>query len=165
MRSRLLLTSTVVAVGLIAGVNGCRWGSEPDPLRPYAILAQAIDTLLVGGTGTLSFAVINEDGDTLDGVPLTVKATDTTVVSIVNDSTFTAKKVGSTTVTLTALDSVNLPVPGVQADVLFQVLAIAAHTMTLSRTTDTLTVGDSVTLTATIKDSSGATVTGHTVTW
>src|SRR4051812_13726475 len=124
---RRAITATAGIAALVA--MACRVAEDPELRAPWAVLAPAIDTLVVGTTGHLAYVVVSMEDDTIGGFPVVATAADTTVVTVLTDSTYTGKRIGSTVVTLKVLDSAGVPRPGVEADVLFQVVTAPAFSI------------------------------------
>ncbi len=139
--------------------------TAPDLGPAFGIVAPTAVSIPVSTSSAVHYRVVGPRGDTLRGVAVVVKSADSTIASVVDDSTFKGVKVGTTTVSIMALDNSGVLLPGVEADIQIQVIADPVESVTMSLLADTLTVGDSVTLTATAVGSGGTTVTGHVFTW
>ncbi|HTR76800.1 MAG TPA: Ig-like domain-containing protein [Gemmatimonadaceae bacterium] len=157
---RKVLMLSIVAVAALA----CNDSTAPGYIKPAVIYAPALDTIAVGTTGRVTYFVVSATFDTLDRATVVGKATDTTVVKVSGDS-ITGLKIGSTTVSYFVLDTLGNAVPGVEADMVVNVVPQTIASLSLSISTDTLAVDSSVTITATALQSNDSASSGHTITW
>lgn len=148
-----------------AAVLACE-STAPGSLQPGVILTQAVDTVAVGATSTIAYDVVSSrtPPDTLDTASIATTVANPLVATVSHD-TITGRAIGSTTLTLFALDSLGRDIPGVEAQVLVEVVPQTIASLSLSRTTDTLALGDTVTLKATPLQGNGSVSAGHTITW
>ena len=113
-------------------------------------------TLTVGDTKQLSATVKDAAGNTI-GRPLTWATSDQSIATVSASGLVTAKAPGTATITASA--------DGKSGSLSITVVAPKVTSVTVVPPSAPLSAGKTLTLTATVKDATGATVTDRTVTW
>ncbi len=133
---------------------------EPeDPVATSIEVTPATATLEVGDTQEFAATVRDQNGDEMTGVTVIWASTNETVGTIDADGTFTALAEGTASVTATAEGITGTATVTVTSD------EPVVTTIEVEPTTVSLTVGDTVTFSATVLDQNGGTMTGITVAW
>lgn len=150
-------TGTVVISAKIGGVTGSATiVIIPVPVATVTV-SPARDTLFVGQTASFAATLKDANGNVLTGRTVTWASSDTTIAKV--DATGTATAVAPGTATITATSE------GKSGSATLVVRLVPVASVKVTPALDTIIVGDSVTLVATTLDSTGATLTGRTVTW
>ena len=147
--------AALAAALLVVACGGS--GSEPKQASVSSVsLSQASQTLNVGQTISLIATAKDGSGNALAGRLATWSSSNSSVATVSN-GTVTALAPGVTTITAT--------IEGKTAsiDITVQIPPVSSVTVTPAATT--IIVGGTATLTATVKDANGNTLTGRTVTW
>jgi uncharacterized protein YjdB len=113
--------------------------------------------LVVGQTAQLSVVTKDSAGNVLTGRTITWASSSTTVASVSASGLVTARAVGSATITATS--------EGKSGTAAITVTLAPVASVTVSPAPASVTVGQSVQLTATPKDANGNPLTGRVVTW
>ena len=131
------------------------------PPRPVAsvTLAPASDSGLVGDVVAFTVTLRDSTGAVLTGRVVTWFSTDTTVARVSQSGVATYASAGSAAIVATSEGKADT------AGVVVGVPAVVVASVTLSPASDSGLVGDVVPFTATLRDASGAVITGRTVTW
>ncbi len=114
-------------------------------------------SLTVGGTVALTAAVVDVNGAAVTGRTITWSTSNSNVATVSASGTVTAVAPGSATITGT--------VDGKSGSSAITVTAAPVAAVALSPSSQTLDIGGTLALTATVTDANGATVTGRTITW
>ncbi len=113
--------------------------------------------LLVGATTQLSATTKDSAGNALTGRTITWASSNTTTATVSATGLVTAKAAGSTTITATS--------EGKSGTSTVTVTLAPVASVSVSPTSASLTIGQTVQLTATPKDANGTALTGRIVTW
>ncbi|HKT07315.1 MAG TPA: Ig-like domain-containing protein [Gemmatimonadaceae bacterium] len=116
-------------------------------------------SLTQGGTQQLQATVKDDSGNVLTGSIITWSSNDTSAATVSSTGMVTARGAGNATIT--ALSS---GVSGT-ASVAVQALAAPVASVSMSPTSASLVTGDTITFTATPRDSTGTALGGRTITW
>ena len=116
-------------------------------------------SLTQGATSQLSATVKDASGNVLTGLIIAWSSTDTNTATVSSTGLVTGRGAGNATITATT--------GGVSgtASVAVQSLAAPVATVSMSPTTAALVTGDTITFTATPRDSTGTALGGRTITW
>lgn len=120
-------------------------------------VSPAAPALVVGQSVRLFVTVRDAKGRTLTDRTVTFSSSRTSVATVSSDGEVTARAEGEAVITATA--------DGVSDKVTVKVSPVPLAQLTLSPSSFALRVGESRTITATLRDASGAVVTGRTVSW
>lgn len=162
-RSSFVNLATGLALLAVTACGGGDGGGDPptgvDNTVTQISLSQGATTLSVGGTTTYTAQPRNSAGTAVSGQTVTWTSNDPSVASV-SGGVVTAVKAGTTnivaavgSVTATAVVTVTPPAPA------------AVNTVEVTPTVVNLRSGQTSPLTVVLKDASGATLTGRTVTW
>jgi len=155
-----LVTSVADGTATITATSGSANGTAAVTVAMPASL-ELSDTLLtfsaLADTTQLTATVKNAAGSTISGATVTWAVSDDAVATVSSAGLVTSVANGSATVTATS---------GEVSDTVAVTVAQVASTVELSPTTLSLTsIGDTATVTATVKDAAGSVVAGAAVTW
>ena len=114
-------------------------------------------SLTLGGTQQITATARDAQGNALTGRTITWQSGSTAIATVTQAGLITAAGVGSTTVTATS--------EGRVGTVTVTVAAPAVGSVTIAPSTGSLSVAFTTTLTATVRDASGAVLTSVPVTW
>ena len=151
-----LLIATAVALS-------CSEGGSPSVSGPDEISISKIDLSPSSGSITLGdtmrFTATTKDasGNTLTGRTVTWSSDSTSVATISSTGLVSGVAIGSATITVTS--------EGKTATALVAVNAPPVATVEVSPSSGSITVGDTMRLTATTKDASGNTLAGRMIAW
>jgi uncharacterized protein YjdB len=160
-----VVTGVKVGVDTITATSGSATASVPFSVQAVPINAVVISpqssNLLVGQQQTLTAEVTDNSGNPIAGSTVTF-ASGTPGVATVTAT-------GPLTATVTAIGSGQATITGTSGTksgtATINVAIVPVASVTVTPTPDTVTLGGTVQLTATLKDSAGNTLTGRTVTW
>ncbi|HEX6048310.1 MAG TPA: Ig-like domain-containing protein [Gemmatimonadaceae bacterium] len=132
---------------------------DPAPPAPVATVTVSPETvnLTTGGTRQISVTLRDAQGNELSGRTVTWQTGNAAVATVSDGGLITAAGPGTTTVTATS--------EGKIGTVTVNVAAPVVGSVTVNPPAATLTVAQTVTLTATVRDEGGATVSGASVSW
>ena len=116
-------------------------------------------SLTQGATSQLSATVKDDSGNVLTGLIIAWSSNDTSTATVSNTGLVTAHGAGNATITATTSG-----VSGT-AKIAVQSLAAPVATVSMSPTSSSLVTGDTITITATPRDSTGTALGGRTITW
>jgi uncharacterized protein YjdB len=152
-----LAAGTAIITATSEGISGTSAVSVAVPsVASVAILPQAA-TIQRGSTVQLTASVTDESGAAITNRAPTWTSSNTAIAIVSASGLVTAVATGSASV-VAALDG--------KADTTsITVVAVPVGSVTLAPATASLTIGQSATLTATVKDANGAIVTDRPVTW
>ncbi|MEP6495569.1 MAG: Ig-like domain-containing protein [bacterium] len=128
---------------------------QPPAIRSVAVTLSAT-SLAPGQTTTATVVVRDTASAALVGLPITWSSSDITVATVTADGVVTAVTPGTATITATSNGVSGTATVTVQSVVGSVSVAIADRA---------ITAGKSTTATATVRDGSGAVISGQTVTW
>lgn len=114
-------------------------------------------TLVVGETVVLRVTALDAKGRALTGRTVSFSSGNTSVATVDGNGTVTARSAGDAAITVSS--------GGVQERVTVRVSPVPLSQVTLSPSTFSLRVGESRTITATVRNSRGEVVTGRTIAW
>ncbi|MES2524449.1 MAG: Ig-like domain-containing protein [Gemmatimonadota bacterium] len=120
-------------------------------------LTPASGSVVVGGTLALTARTADASGNTLSGRPVAFSTSNGAIAAVNTSGVVTGVATG--TVTITATSEGKTGTAEVRVD------PQPVSTVQVAPPTGTLTIGDNLQLTATARTSSGAVVSGRTVTW
>jgi uncharacterized protein YjdB len=160
-----VVTGVKIGVDTITATSGSATASVPFTVQAVPINAVVISpqssNLLVGQQQTLTAEVTDNSGNPIAGSTVTF-ASGTPGVATVTAT-------GPLTATVTAIGSGQATITGTSGTksgtATINVAIVPVASVTVTPTPDTVTLGGTVQLTATLKDSAGNTLTGRTVTW
>jgi len=138
-------------------VGACGGSSEPTPTVASVEVTPATADREVGETVQLSAAVKDAAGNLMQGQSVTWSSSAQSVASISASGLVTANSLGSATLTATA--------GGKSGTATITVLPEPVASITVAPTNDTLLVGETLQLAATLRDAGGNVLTGRTVNW
>lgn len=127
----------------------------PRPVAAIELTSQA--TVQVNRAVRLTAVTLDARGTVLIGRPVAWTSNNTSVATVGNDGTVTGVAPGVATITATS--------EGRTAQSTITVFAAPVQSVAVSPERDTLIVGGARTLTATLRDATGALLTGRTVVW
>lgn len=160
-------TVTAVAAGT-ATVTGTSEGKTASATITVTIIPVASVTvtpgsaaLTVGQSASLSATAIDANGNVLSGRPVAWSSANTSVATVSSLGLVTATGAGSTTISA----SVEGKSGAAQVVVTAPLQPTPVASVTVSPATVSLAVGATATLSATVRDASGGTLSGRTVTW
>lgn len=128
----------------------------PPPVASVSV-SPPLDTIVLPGTAQLSATVFDAQHNPLTGRTVTWSSNMPNVANVDANGLVTGVAPGSATITATSEGQAGTATVVVQPPV--------AASVQVSPAASTLTVGDSTTLTATVKDGSGNVISGAPVTW
>lgn len=143
-----------IAVGSSA-CGGGDGGSEPPRVAAVVVSPQTV-TVTAGATSQLGASVTSANGTSLSR-PVTWSSGSAAIATVSASGLVTGVTVGATTITATA--------DGVSGTAQVMVTPPPVASVTVAPTTLTLFVGTGGTLTATLRDAAGGTLSGRAVTW
>jgi trimeric autotransporter adhesin len=160
-----VVTGVKVGVDTITATSGAASAAVTFTVQSVPINAVVISpqssNLLVGQQQTLTAEVTDNSGNPIAGSTVTF-ASGTPGVATVTAT-------GPLTATVTAIGSGQATITGTSGTksgtATINVAIVPVASVTVTPTPDTVTLGGTVQLTATLKDSAGNTLTGRTVTW
>jgi hypothetical protein len=146
-------------------VMSCDSGSFVDPSQqlraPVAVVvAPASASMALSDTLRLTATVRDADGNVLEGYPVTWASSSSSIVSVMGSGLATAHAVGSAGVTATSDNVV-----GSASIVVMAPPGPTQGSIAISPSTGTLSVGDTLTLTATARDDTGSVISDPGITW
>src|SRR5690348_2114584 len=122
-------------------------------------IAPSSVSLTQGATAQLSTTVKDTSGNVLTGMIVTWSSSNTNVATVSSSGLVTALAAGNATITATA-DGVSGT-----ASVAVQSLPVPVASVSMSPSSASMVPGDTVTITATPRDSTGTALGGRTITW
>lgn len=128
----------------------------PAPVASVTVSPQTVN-LTTGGTQQISVTLRDAQGNELSGRTVSWQTGNPAVATVSQGGLITAAGPGNTTVTATS--------EGQTGTVTVNVAAPVVGSVTVNPPAATVTVAQSVTLTATVRDESGATMSGVVVSW
>ncbi len=157
--SGLVTTKAPGAVTVTATSEGRTGTATVTVLAPVATVGMIPDTLTLftGQVGQLAAVLKAADGTTLSGRTVTWSLADTTIARITATGLVTARKAGTTAATATS--------EGKTGTALVRVLPPPVGLVEVTPTNPTVGLQRTLQLTAQVKDSTGAVLTGRAVSW
>ena len=140
-----------------AFIVACGGSSEPDVVVATVEVSPAVESRQVGQTVQLSATVKDAAGSILSGQPVTWSSSAASVASVSGSGLVTAHALGTATITAASGSK-----SGVAT---INVIPPPIASITVGPTNDTLLIGETVQLTATMRDAANNVVTDRTVTW
>ncbi len=151
---------TNAVFGALSNVaTGATNATSPAPVASVT-LSPATASITTGQAATFAATVRDASGNVLTGNTITWSSTNTAVATVSSAGIATAVAVGTATIRGTT--------GGQTGSATLTVTATTPNpvaTVTLSPTSDTVNVGQTVTYTPTLRDASGAVLTGRTIAW
>lgn len=129
------------------------------PIAAIAI-APGSAALLVGQSASLTAIATDANGNVLGGRPMTWKSADTTIASVSALGLVTAVGPGTTSVGATAEGKT-----GAAQVVVTSPTPTPVASVSVNPTTAALVIGSTLTISATVRDANGGTLSGRVVTW
>ncbi len=148
-----LLAAAVVSIALA----GCSSGSEPGPAVASVEVTPNAVSRRVGESVQLSAAVKDADGLILNGQTVTWTSSNTTVASVSAAGVVMANAVG--------VASISAAAGGHSGSAVVSVVGAPVATVTVSPMVDTILVGETVTLSAVLRDGDGNVLTDRSAVW
>jgi uncharacterized protein YjdB/alpha-tubulin suppressor-like RCC1 family protein len=163
------VSATGVVTGVAAGSAEITATSEgksaaaqitvtPVPVASISITPTS-DTLVAGDTASLQATVRDAQNNVLTGRLINFTSSATNIATVSANGLVTAVAAGTARITAASEGRT------VEATILVTARVIPVATVTVAPVIDTITVGDSATLTATTRDAQNAVLTGRAVTW
>src|SRR5436190_816846 len=155
-----LVTGSVAGTATITAISEGKTGSAAVPVAAVPVASVTISptaSIRVGQTVQLTATLKDSTGSTLTGRTVTWGSGDTTVARVSPSGLMTGVGQGSATITATS--------EGKSSTAAITVTTVPVASVTVSPSSGSLQVGQTVQLTATPKDSTGSTLAGRTVTW
>ncbi|MFP5354133.1 MAG: Ig-like domain-containing protein [Gemmatimonadota bacterium] len=145
-------------VATVGGTEGRATLTVLDVQVSAVSVAPAVTTLLAGATRQLAVTVLDDDGRVVSGRPIAWSSSDSAKVTVSAAGVITGVATGTATITASvggksAAATVSVAAPGELA------------TIEISARTPNLVVGDTLQLTATLRDAEGTVLAGREVTW
>jgi len=148
-------------LGFVAILAACSGGSTTPPPPPATVASVVVTpgtlTLVVGQNGTLAATALSASGTAIAGKTASWSSSTPAVATVSNEGVVTAVTPGSSTVTAT--------IDGKTGSASVTVVPPPVASVTVSPATLNLDVGAYATLTATVRDASGAPIPGKSVSW
>lgn len=148
-------------LGFVVVVAACSGGSTTPPPPPATVASVVVApgtlNLVVGQNGTLAATALSASGTTISGKTASWSSSTPAVATVSNEGVVTAVTAGSSTVTAT--------IDGKTGSASVTVVPPPVASVTVSPATLNLDVGAYATLTATVRDASGAPIPGKSVSW
>jgi uncharacterized protein YjdB len=148
--------SAVLALGFIIAACGGS-SSEPPPSVATVEVTPASASREVGETVQLSAAAKDAEGNILSGQPIAWSSSASNVASVSSSGLVTANALGTAVITAASGSRSGIST--------ITVIPEPIASITVAPTSDTLLVGETVQLTATLRDEANNVVTGRNVTW
>src|SRR6266550_2249847 len=155
-----LVTGSVAGTATITAISEGKTGSAAVTVAPVPVASVTISptaSIRVGQTVQLTATLKDSTGSTLTGRTVTWGSGDTTVARVSPSGLMTGVGQGSATITATS--------EGKTSTAAITVTNVPVASVTVSPSSGSLQVGQTVQLTATPKDSTGSTLAGRTVMW
>lgn len=159
-------TVTAVAAGTatITGTSEGKTASAAITVAVVPVASVAVTpgsaTLTIAQSASLSAVTTDANGNILNGRQVTWSSVNTAVATVSALGLVTATGAGSTTISATANGKIGSAQVVVTSPTPTPVASVA-----VSPSSASLAIGGTVTLSATVRDANGATLSGHTVTW
>ena len=161
-----VVTGVKVGVDTITATSGSATASVPFTVQAVPINAVVISpqssNLLVGQQQTLTAVVTDNSGNPIAGSTVTFSSGSTGVATVTATGPLTATVTGGPGAGKAIITGTSGTKSGTAT---INVAIVPVASVTVAPTPDTVTLGGTVQLTATLKDSAGNTLTGRTVTW
>src|SRR6185437_4663692 len=170
-KSNKTTVATVSGTGLVtaAGVGSAVITATVDGQQGFASVTvslvpvktvnvtPALDTLVLGGVVQLHAQTLDSAGNVLNGRTVTWSSSNENVALVSSTGRVVSQDTGSATITATS--------EGVSGTSTIVVIPVPVANVTVAPANKSLTVGDTLTFTATTKDAHGNVLTGRVVTW
>jgi uncharacterized protein YjdB len=152
------VTISASAEGVVGNTTLVIQPGTPAPVATVS-LTSSTTSLSAGQTQPITVTLRDAQGNTLSGRTVAWKSSNLTVATVAPDGRVTAIGGGSSTITATS--------EGKSGTLGFTVAATASPVanVTLSASATTLTVGQTMQVTASAKDAHGSAISGKTITW
>lgn len=157
-------TVILLVVGLAATVSACSGPAQPDPIDSTGARSVATVTispsplsLQVGKSKQLTATVRDSAGNALTDRTIAWRSSDTVIARVSTAGMLSARNIGNATISAEA--------GGKSGSVAVTVAPVPVATVSISPASPTVQVGGTSQLSATTRDSSGATLSGRTVSW
>ena len=148
-------------LGFVVILAACSGGSTTPPPPPATVASVVVTpgtlNLVVGQNGTLAATALSASGTAITGKAASWSSSTPAVATVSNEGVVTAVTPGSSTVTAT--------IDGKTGSANVTVVPPPVASVTVSPATLNLDVGAYATLTATVRDASGAPIPGKSVSW
>lgn len=146
-----------VTLTLVAFISACGGSSEPDVVVATVEVTPNTVSRQVGETQQLSATVKDASGNILNGRPVTWSSSSASVATVSSSGLVTAHALGTAMITAASgsksgIATINVAPPPVAS-------------ITVAPANDTLLIGETVQLTATLRDAANNILTNRTVTW
>lgn len=155
-----LVTGKVVGAVAITATAESRTATVTVNVRPVPVATVTVSPnpleLILGTSGQLTPTTRDAAGNSL-GRPVTWSTSNPAVATVSVNGSVTSASVGTATITATS--------EGKTGTAVVNVVPAPVASVTVTPSTATVEAGESVSLTATVKDGNGQTLTGRTVTW
>jgi uncharacterized protein YjdB len=148
-------------LGLVVVLAACSGGTTTPPPPPATVASVVVApgtlNLVVGQNGTLAATALSASGTAISGKTASWSSSTPAVATVSTEGVVTAVTAGSSTVTAT--------IDGKTGSASVTVVPPPVASVTVSPATLNLDVGAYATLTATVRDASGAPIPGKSVSW
>jgi len=151
------LTSFIAAAALIAGCNFSAPVTGPGSGAAKVQVSPPSVTIISGQTTLLTAVPLDSSGHPLSGGTVTWRSSDTTIAAVSSSGIVTGLKAGAATISASEA--------GLTGSGQVTVQPIPVASVAVSPAAPSVSVGSTVQLTATPKDSLGRTLTGRAITW
>lgn len=142
----------------LVGFSACGGGSsEPDVVVATVEVTPSTASKQVGETQQLAAAVKDAAGNILNGQPVTWSSSAASVASVSSSGLVTAHTLGTAVITAASGSKSGIAT--------IDVIPPPIASITVAPTNDTLLVGETVQLTATLRDAANNIVTNRTISW
>lgn len=155
LSSPFAVARVLLAAALLIAV-GCTEATRPEQVRSVEVVTPAPD-LVVGDSAQLTARVWGSAGTVMEGQPVTWTSADTTIATVSSAGSVRGVRPGTTTVAASA--------GGKEGRVSITVRAVPVAAVGVEPGQFWVQPGDSVLLTAVVKDASGNALSGRTVSW
>lgn len=156
MRRLVGTWARTLGLGVLLGVAACGDSTAPPAVGSVSVVPNSIGPIAPGATATASADVRDASGQALTGRTVTWSSSSPSVATVSSSGVITGVAEGSATVTAS--------VEGKSGSAAVAVRVPPALVLLTPASTGLL-VGATQTLTLTVKDANGATLTGRTATW
>jgi uncharacterized protein YjdB len=156
-----LVTAVAAGTATITATSETKTGTSTITVSPVPVASVAVQpptaSVTIGTTAQLVAITKDSIGGTLSGRTVTWGSSDPTTVSVSSTGLVSALKLGNATITATS--------EGKSGTSLVTVVKVPVASVTVAPSSKALLVTETVTLTPTVKDSTGTVVTDRPVSW
>jgi hypothetical protein len=154
---RILRTALALTVFAATACGDDSSPTQVDDPRVESVTVTGTSTLIVGETAQMVVTILDQFGDPLTGSTMTWTSSSQSTASVSATGLVTALAPGSTTITASS--------GGVNGQLALTVLDVPVASITLDPESAEIMQGETVQLTATLRDADDQILTGRTITW